>query len=329
MTARPPFTLVSALVLLVFVPAALWAFGNPYAGRLAQLLALTIVLTSALNLLTGTAGLLALDSVVWYGLGAYTAAILSTGHGTGVLTELAVAIVLATVLGTLIGAALVRLVSIFFAVATLGLAVGFFTAALNWSDLTRGAMGIRNIPPLVSADAPVPPWLGNYWPAALCAVVALAVVHRLTHSYYGNALRGVREDEEAAASLGLHPRRLKMQAYAVHAVLMASAGVIYAHANRFIGPDNFVLLESAFVLTAVVVGGLGSLFGAIFGAAIVVLLPEALREAGNLRTLVFGLVLFLSILFLPRGLARESGSLARMRRWFAGGTWSGTREPPR
>jgi branched-chain amino acid transport system permease protein len=132
----------------------------------------------------------------------------------------------------------------------------------------------------------------------------------------------VREDEEAARAMGLQPRFLKAQVYAVHAALMAAAGVLYAHTNRFIGPDNFILLESALVLTAIVMGGLGSLPGAALAAAISILVPEALREFGQLRAFVFGLILFAVILFLPRGLLSEVWALNWARRNFPRSPWS-------
>jgi branched-chain amino acid transport system permease protein len=142
------------------------------------------------------------------------------------------------------------------------------------------------------------------------------------HSFYGNAVRAVREDEECALSLGLRTRWLRVQIYALHAAIMGAAGALYAHSNQFIGPDNFVMLEAALVLTGVIVGGIGSLPGAVIGGVVMVLLPEALREIGNLRAFAFGLLLFLSILFLPRGLFSEVRALALFRRDMPRSPWS-------
>jgi branched-chain amino acid transport system permease protein len=165
-------------------------------------------------------------------------------------------------------------------------------------------------------------WLGNYLVTAIVAVVVLYVLHRLIHSFYGNAVRAVREDSEAASAMGLNVHRIKTEVYAIHAALTAAAGALYAHINGFIGPDNFVLLESVLVLTAVVVGGLGSLPGSILGALIIVLVPEALRGAGQLRAFVFGIVLFAAILRMPRGLVSEVRALAWMRRALPGTGWA-------
>jgi branched-chain amino acid transport system permease protein len=322
------FVATALLLVAVALPLLFWLIGSPYIARLGQLVLLTVVLTSALNLLTGTAGLLALDTIVFLGFGSYVAAIFSTRYGTSFLPELAAAVILAAVVGLFLGFLLVQLRSIFFAVATVGLAVSFHTTVLNWGDLTRGPMGIPQIPPVVIAGHAFEGWAGPYFVAAALCALALYVVHRLTHSFYGNAIRAIREDEDAARAMGLRPRWIKAQVYAVHAALTAAAGVLYAHINSFVGPDNFVLLESALILTAIVVGGLGSLPGSILGAAIVVLVPEFLRNFGDLRAIVFGVILFLCILFLPRGLLSEVRSLAWVRRLGGGGAWARRETPP-
>lgn len=310
------------LALLVVLPGILSLIGSAYAGRIAQLVLITVILSGALNLLIGTAGLLALDAVVFYGLGAYTAAIISTGFGTPFLVDVIAAIAIASLVGLVLGVALVRLTSIFFAVATMGLAVAFHTTVLNWNGLTRGAMGYRGIPPIRLFGYEITSWLGMYFVTAVMCLVTLFVLHRLMHSFYGNAVRAVREDEECARSMGLSTRRLRTQVYVVHAALMGAAGALYAHTNQFIGPDNFMLLESALVLTGVVVGGIGSLPGAALGAVTMVLVPELLREIGHLRAIVFGLILFLSILFLRRGLISEVRALAWFRRAMPKSAWA-------
>ncbi len=311
---RLPILPLTAAVLLVTVPALLLGLDSGYVARLAQLVLITIALTSALNLLIGTAGLLSLDTVVYYGLGAYTAAILSVNTGSGFVVDVLAAVAISSALGFVAGYAFVRLTSIFFAVATLALAISFYTTVLNWSDLTRGPMGYRGIPPVRLLGVDFGGWMGSYFVTAVFCLAALLVVHRMMHSFYGNAVRAVREDEECARSLGLATRRLRVEVYVVHAAIMGAAGALYAHSNQFIGPDNFLILESALVLTAVVVGGIGSLPGAVIGALMIVLVPELLREIGHLRALVFGLVLFLSILFLPRGIFSEVRALALFRR---------------
>ena len=316
------------MILLGIVPALLGLADSTYLVRIAQLTLITVILTSALNLLTGTAGLLSLDSVVYYGFGAYTAAILSVNLGTSFLTDLVSATLGAAAFGLAIGMALVRLRSIFFAVATMGLAISFHTTVLNWDALTRGPMGYRGIPPIRFAGYELNSPIAVYFAIAIVCLLVLVVIHRLTHSFYGNAVRAVREDNECARSMGLPTRWLHAQVYAVHAAIMGAAGALYAHTNQFISPDMFVLLESALVLTGIVVGGLGSLPGAVVGALLLVLVPEALREIGQLRAFAFGLILFFSILLLPRGVVSEVRSLAWFRRAMPWSPWGRRGDSP-
>lgn len=313
--------LLVPLMLLVVVPGLLGVADSAYMVRIVQLTLITIILTSALNLLTGTAGLLSLDSAVYYGFGAYTAAVLSVNSGTTFLTDLVLAALGAGGVGLVIGMALVRLRSIFFAVGTMGLVISFHTTVLNWDGLTRGPMGYRGIPPIRFGAYELHSPIAAYFVVAVLCIVVLVIVHRLTHSFYGNAVRAVREDDECARSMGLSTRWLHAQIYAVHAAIMGVAGALYAHTNQFISPDIFVLMESALVLTGIVVGGLGSLPGAIVGALLMVLVPEALRDVGQLRAFVFGLILFFSILFLPRGVISEVRALAWFRRVMPSSPW--------
>ena len=135
------------------------------------------------------------------------------------------------------------------------------------------------------------------------------MLHRLTHSYYGNALRALREDDVSAASVGLDVRLLKLSAFAISGGLAGVAGCLQAHITNYISPDMFQLDTSILVLTMVVVGGLGSLPGAAIGACILVLVPELGREFGHYRMIVVGLVLYASILLMPKGLLNETRAL--------------------
>lgn len=321
MNKRPLIFVAMAVLVFAIVPVVLGLVGSAYIARLAQLALITVTLCASLNLLTGATGLLALDAAVFYGLGAYVAAIASVQFGIGFPFTLLLAMAVAVTVGVVIGFALVRLVSVFFAVATMGLAISFNTIVLNWSDVTQGPMGYRGIPTLDLFGLSLGS-MGPYFVTAGYAALVLWVVHRCMHSFYGNALRAVREDEDCARAMGLSPRLLKTQAYALHACLIGGAGALYAHINQFIGPDNFVLLESALILTGIVVGGLGSWPGAIIGGLLMALLPEMLREFGHFRIMIFGLILFFAILFLPRGLFSEVRALDLARRLLPNSAWS-------
>jgi len=215
-----------------------------------------------------------------------------------------------------------RLVSIYFAVATLGIGEMIYVTLLNWTAFTRGPMGIRGIPPIeILGWQPHTP-MQQYLVVAAVAAASLWVLSRLTHSYFGNALRAVREDDQCASAMGLDVVRLKIVAFATSCFFAGIAGALLAHTANFISPDQFRFGESINVLAMVVVGGLGSLPGAVIGALLLVILPEALRSFGDFRMIAIGSVMFLSILLLPRGLLGETSALDLFRRQF-GDAWGG------
>jgi branched-chain amino acid transport system permease protein len=311
---RAAVPLLLLAIVFVVVPGVLALIGAGYYIRLAQLTLITIILTTSLNLLVGTAGLLSIAMVAFYGIGAYTSAILATRYGSPFLVNIVASGAVAAAIGFLLALPIMRLVSIFFAVATLGIAASFHTIVLNWSGLTRGAMGIPNIPSLSAFGFNLSSPFASYYVIALTCTIAVAVIHRLTHSYYGNAVRAVREDEECARAMGIGATRLKIEVFTVSSFFLGVAGSLLAHTALYISPDMFQLIESILVLTAIVVGGLGSVPGAVAGALILVLVPEAVRGLGDLRALAFGCVLFLSILLLPRGLFGEVSALRLIRK---------------
>jgi branched-chain amino acid transport system permease protein len=205
-----------------------------------------------------------------------------------------------------------RLTSIYFAVATLGIGEMIYVTLLNWVGVTRGPMGIRSIPGISV--------FGQQGMAVGMAVVALVmlgslwVVHRLTHSYYGNSLRALREDDACADAMGIDVGRLKLQSFGMACCMAGVAGALFAHTTGYISPESFKFGESILILSMIVVGGLGSLYGSVIGAVLLSVLPELLRDLGSYRMIAVGVVLFLSILFLPKGLVGEVSAIDLIRR---------------
>jgi branched-chain amino acid transport system permease protein len=214
--------------------------------------------------------------------------------------------------GALVAVPTMRLTSIYFAVATLGIGEMIYVTLLNWVGFTRGPMGIRSIPGIELWG-----FKGMGLSLAVTALAMLAtlwVVHRLTHSYYGNSLRALREDDACADAMGIDVARLKLQSFGVACCFAGVAGALFAHTTGYISPESFRFGESILVLSMIVVGGLGSLYGSVIGAVILSVLPELLRDLGSYRMIAVGLVLFLSILFLPRGLVGEVSAIDLFRR---------------
>lgn len=301
--------LVAALAVLV---AALIALQSGYFIQVAITTMIFVILSASLNLITGSAGLLNLGHAAFFGVGAYTAALLATHWGWPFWFTLPAAAAAAAAVGALVAVPTMRLTSIYFAVATLGIGEMIYVTLLNWVGFTRGPMGVRGIPAiaLFGLDSLA-------FALVVTAVVMLAVlwlVHRLAHSYYGNAMRALREDDACADAMGIDVGRLKLQAFSVACALAGMAGALFAHTTGYISPESFRFGESILILAMVVVGGLGSLYGSIVGAVILTVLPEALRDLGSYRMIAVGIVLFLAILFMPRGLVGEVSAIDLIRR---------------
>ena len=303
---------VALVLLLALLLAGLIGLKSGYFSQIAITTMIFVILAASLNLITGSAGLLSLGHGAFFGVGAYAAALLSTKLGWPFWLTVPAAGVAAALVGALVAVPTMRLTSIYFAVATLGIGEMIYVTLLNWVGFTRGPMGIRSIPGIEL-------WgfkgMGlSLAVTALAMLVTLWVVHRLTHSYYGNSLRALREDDACADAMGIDVARLKLQSFGVACCFAGVAGALFAHTTGYISPESFRFGESILVLSMIVVGGLGSLYGSVIGAVILSVLPELLRDLGSYRMIAVGLVLFLSILFLPRGLVGEVSAIDLFRR---------------
>ena len=316
--------LLVTLAVLLLTPALLQAMGSGYLFRVSITAMIFVILAASLNFITGVAGLLSLGHAAFYGIGAYTAALLATQHGVPFLLTIPLAGVAAAIGGVLVALPTMRLVSIYFAVATLGMGEIIYGTLLNWVDFTRGPMGIPAIPSFKAFGIDLSGNLGSYLVVAVVMLASLWVLHRLTHSYYGNALRALREDDQCADSMGIDVVRLKGEVFAIACFFAGIAGSLWAHTTGYISPNDFRFGESILVLAMIVVGGLGSLPGAVIGAVLLIVLPEALRPVGDVRMIVVGCVMFFSILLLPKGLFGEVSALNLVRSFFGGGWKAGS-----
>ena len=304
---------LTGLALFVLLPGALAAAGQSYLFRIAELSMLFVILAAGLNLATGTAGLVSLGHGAFYAVGAYTAALVALRTGWGLEATLPAAVLVTGMVAFAVAIPAIRLVRIFFTVATLAVGEIINIAMLNWDALTRGPMGLRSIPALSLFGWPLSGRLATYYTIVAVTVLVVWVVARLTHSPYGTALRALREDEQSASGMGINVRFGKIGVFAISGGLAGAAGCLLAHSTGYISPDMFGLDQSILILTMVVVGGLGSLPGAVLGAVLLIVLPELARGAGHLRAVMVGLVLYLSILLLPKGILPEAWALRRSR----------------
>lgn len=306
------------LLVLLFglVPALLAFAGKGYYFQVANLVLIFALLAASLHLVTGAAGLLHLGHAAFYGVGAYVAALMGTELKLGFMWGLPAAGLAAAALAFLVALPTMRLVSIYFAVATLAIGQMINTVLLNWVAVTKGPNGVMLFSGIDLFGMALKTPLAVYFVVATIVALCIFVLHRLSHSYYGNALRSLREDDQCADAMGIQTVKLKIEVFTLSAFFAGIAGALWAYTTGYVSPNDFGFTTSILILAMIVVGGLGSLPGAIIGAVLLILLPELLRGFGDLRNVMVGAVMFCSILFMPKGLFGEVSALSLVRRGF-------------
>jgi branched-chain amino acid transport system permease protein len=296
---RAPPALIAALVavaaLLPLLPAP-YLLQTLTNGLLAALLALS------LTLVAGTVGQISLGQAALLAIGAYASGLLALDLGWPVAISVPAAGLVTAALGTLLVYPALRMRGHYVSIATLGIGQIVALLILNWTGLTRGAMGLTGIPPLAIGGFELSSVRAVYW-LVLVLVVALALLQsRLLASHLGRAWRAIREDEVAARSYGVAANRYKTLAFAFGGFGAGIGGAVTAHLYSYIDYQTFNAQLSILALTMVILGGLGNVLGAILGAVVLMGLPELFRAAAEYRMLVYGLVLVLLIRYRPQGL---------------------------
>lgn len=264
-----------------------------------------VMLGLGLNIVVGLAGLLDLGYVAFYAVGAYSYALLNHHFGLGFWTILPVGGLLGALFGILLGFPVLRLRGDYLAIVTLGFGEIIRLILENWNAFSFGPSGIANIsrPGLfgISMTLTEATIYIYYLMVALC-LFTIFVVNRLQDSRIGRAWIALREDEVACQAMGIDKTRTKLTAFALGATWAGMVGVIFAAKTTFINPASFTFMESAMILSIVVLGGMGSIMGVILGALILILTPEYLRAFSAYRMLLFGTAMVLMMVFRPQGI---------------------------
>lgn len=270
------------------------------------------VLAVSLDLLAGQSGFLSIAHAGFYGLGAYTSALLAVHFEIPFFVSVIAGMAVAALISFIVSVPSLRLHDDYFVIATFGFQMILFSVFNNWMDLTRGPLGIPGIPQPVIFGWHIDSHLDFLILAAGFAAFAYAVVYFLTSSPFGRVLHVIREDEVFARALGKNTLYFKVTAFAISAALAATAGSLYAHYVTYIDPTSFTVMESILIISMVIIGGAGSLWGPLVGALVLVVLPEALRFVGlpsavaaNVRQIIYGALLVAMMMFRPRGLMGE------------------------
>ncbi|HNO77171.1 MAG TPA: branched-chain amino acid ABC transporter permease [Phycisphaerae bacterium] len=256
----------------------------------------------SLNASSGFTQLVSLAHAGFFGVGAYTTAIFATRLGWPMWVNLPLAMGIAALVALPVAIVAIRTVEDYFVVCTMGAGLILFSVMNNWMELTRGPLGIPGIPPVAIFGHP----LETKWEWVLLAGAFYAavfhVVQNVKVSPFGRMLVAISEDEVFCQSLGQNVGRAKIQSFVLGGMLASVPGVLYSHYVSFIDPTSFTIHEAIFMLSIILVGGMGKLWGSLVAAAFMILIPELLRFVGlpsgvgaNVRQMLYGAALILVV----------------------------------
>ena len=269
-----------------------------YILHLFILICIYTLLSHSLNLSAGFTGLISLAHAGFYGIGAYTTAILTTQFGFSFWLSIPLALFISGAIAFVVSLIALRTVEDYFIICTLGIQVILFSSMNNWIGLTRGPLGISGIPPIhlfgISFESKT-----SFLILSLSFVAIIwFILRNISKSGFGMTLKAISEDEIYTQSIGKNVYLSKTVSFTLSAMLAAIPGALYAHYISYIDPTSFTVNESILVLSIVIIGGLSNLAGSFFATAFLVLLPEALRFVGlpdsiaaNMRQIIYGIIL--------------------------------------
>ncbi|MDR1863521.1 MAG: branched-chain amino acid ABC transporter permease [Treponema sp.] len=289
---------LGALILAALIPPLL---NKPYITSIAINCMIFTTLCLSLNLITGFMNITSLGHAAFYGVGAYTAAILSTRLGIGFPFTFIASMVTAAAAGLLLGLPSLRIQGRYLAIITLGFCEITRIIELNWMSLTRGPLGIPNIPGIVVFGTKLRP-IERYFVALGMVVFTVYVIHSIINSRIGRAVGAVRDDQVAAEVSGVPVFRYKLLIFSISSAFAGLAGAFYAHHISFIDPKGFSFDQSILYLGMIILGGMGSIPGSIIGALVLTIIPELMRGLMEYRLIIYGLVIVVMLIIRPSGI---------------------------
>ncbi len=308
------------IVFLILIAVA-WTVPLSLGGfylYLGTVIAIYAIASLGLQVMVGLAGQLSLGHAAFVGLGAYTTVLLEKNLSYSFFAAALVGMLVSGVVGLLM-AQLVRLSGVYFKIATFGFGIIVYQLIANTAWLTGGHVGLRGIPPIEIFGYSLASRGALFFLAMLTLTVVYALMLRMCRGRVGRALLAIGQDEAAARSIGIKTEAYRMAVISIGCAMAGLAGSFLPHLLRFVSPESFGWHESLVLLIMIAVGGLGSLPGAIVGAAVMIVIPEYLRGMGEYKMLVYGVLLVMCIMFMPSGIAGLGNKLlARL---------SGPREP--
>ncbi len=275
---------------------------NYYVTVVGLTIFVNIILAVSLNLLMGYAGQISLGHAAFFGLGAYSSAILTIKYGVNPWAAMAAGALFVLVLSYVLARPILRLKGHYLAMATLGLGIIVHIFFVQADQLTGGPDGISGLPTLSLFGVPIDSDMKWYW--VLCSYMLLSVLFSLNiaDSRAGRALSAIHGSDIAAETMGINTSKVKSHIFVFSALMASVAGSLFAHQQNFVSPESFSFFFSIELVTMVVLGGLGSTFGAVIGAFLLSILPEVLIVFEDFEVLIFGAILIVIMIFLPEGL---------------------------
>lgn len=277
---------------------------NPYHLQLLTFIGIYTLLALGLNMLMGYAGQISLGHAAFFGLGAYTTAVLTVHCGWSPWMSLPVALLLTAAVSFLVALPMLKLHGFYLGMGTLGFGMIGYILFRGWARVTGGDSGLVGIPPLTLGSIELTSKVSYYYLVWFCVIVGFIICERVVDSRMGRALRAIHDSEQAAGAMGVDTARIKVNVFVMSAVFSALAGFLYAHMVTFISPSSFDFLVSVRMVTMVVIGGMASIWGSLLGASLLTLLPEWLQVFVDYEMMVYGFVLMVVMIFLPQGLTR-------------------------
>jgi len=273
-----------------------------YLLHLLILIAIYTILAQSLSIVAGYSGQISLAHAGFFGIGAYTTALLSVNYGLPVLVTMPLAMLLSGIIAYIVSKIAVKTVDDYYIIITLGIQVVIFSIMNNWQEVTRGPLGIPGIPSIKIFGFAFDSKISFFILSAIIASMVWYLIHNLVSSPYGRILKALSEDEVFTKSLGKNVYKSKIISFTISGMLASVAGVLYAHYISYIDPTSFTVDESIFILSIVIIGGMRNQTKIFLATVFLILLPEILRFIGmpsniaaNMRQIIYGIALVLVV----------------------------------
>lgn len=289
--------LLAAVIILIPVLTP-----NMYIMQIINMICIYIILGTGINVLTGFTGQLSLGQAAFFGIGAYTAALMNTRLGTQFFLSLLGSMLMTGIFGVILAVPALKVKGSYLALLTMGFGEIVRIVMINWTPVTNGTAGILGIESPEIFGFAFDTLKKYYFLIMVFVILCLLYQNVLVHTRTGRAFIAIREDNEAAELTGINVTAYKIRSFVLSAVYCGIAGCLYAMMIKYVSPDTFTNNISSVILWTAIVGGFGTVTGPVLGGIIMQVLPEILRFLGDWRLVVYGMILLIVILRFPGGL---------------------------